>query len=91
MVSRLFIVERYEPSGGELVAALAPLPVGADTRLILAVHVPADDLVLAVVEGPDEESVAATVAAAHWRVDRLCPATWAMPGNLAEMSTLEEE
>jgi hypothetical protein len=42
-----------------------------------AVHLPADDVVLAVVEGEDEASVCAAVTAAGWRVDRITAATWA--------------
>ncbi|MER7443069.1 hypothetical protein [Micromonospora avicenniae] len=39
-------------------------------------RIPADDVVLALVEGPDAETVAAVAAAAGWRVDRLGTAEW---------------
>ena len=70
----MFVIEHYQPSNGASVR-LAPLPPDGDARLILAIHVPADDVVLAVVEAPDTESVLAAAAAAQWRVDRLCPAS----------------
>jgi hypothetical protein len=46
-------------------------------RVACAVHLPADDVVLAVVEGEDEASVCEAVNAAGWRVDRITAATWA--------------
>jgi len=76
VTARLFAVERYESSGN----APPPLPTDglttARTRLVVAVHLTADDVVLALVEGPDAETVAAVAASAGWRVDRLSPATW---------------
>lgn len=74
----MFALERYESSDDA--PAGPPLPTDAltteHTRLVAAVHLVADDVVLALVEGPDEETVAATARAAGWRVDRLSPATW---------------
>ena len=76
MVKRLFVLERYDRSGrtGEL-QPFPPLPQGM--RVACAVHLPADDVVLAVVEGEDESSVCDAVTAAGWRVDRITAATWA--------------
>lgn len=76
---RLFAVERYERSGHGEVPDLGPLPAAADTRLVVAVHLPADEVVLALVEGPDTQTVADSAAAAGWRVDRLNPAVWVRP------------
>ncbi|OLR94658.1 hypothetical protein [Actinokineospora bangkokensis] len=74
MDSRLFAVERYDRADGspEPVTALAT----EGTRLVSAVRLVADDVVLALVEGPDEPTVAAAAARAGWRVDRLTPAEW---------------
>ncbi|MET7750005.1 hypothetical protein [Micromonospora sp. NPDC005367] len=76
MSSRLFVLERYDRVPGES----ADEPVGAlttgTTRLRGAVRIPADDVVLALVEGPDAETVAEVAAAAGWRVDRLGVAEW---------------
>lgn len=79
MTRRLFLLERYDCSGDVTAPDLAPIPPTADTRLVAAVHLPADEVVLALVEGPDAESVAAAAAAADWRVDRLNPAAWIHP------------
>ncbi|SDZ30161.1 hypothetical protein SAMN05444365_109146 [Micromonospora pattaloongensis] len=80
MTRRLFAIEQYDSSGRG-----APPPPPAldtdDTRLVAAVHLPADDVVLALVEGPDAAAVAAAAAAAGWRVDRLNPARWITPGS----------
>jgi hypothetical protein len=73
---KLFVVERYESSIGAEVPALTALPANTGARLVAAVHLPADDVVLALVEAPDEQVVAAAAAEAGWRVDRLCPAAW---------------
>lgn len=74
MPDRLFAVERYDRSGGA-VAPAAPA-VGPGVRLVGAVHLHADDVVLALVEGPDADTVSAAVAAAGWPADRVTPATW---------------
>ncbi len=49
------------------------------TRLVAAIHLPADDVVLVLVEGPDAATVTAAATAAGWRVDRLNPAAWIHP------------
>jgi len=76
MATRLFALERYDGVAGEC----ADEPVGAlttgATRLRAAVRIVADEVVLALVEGPDAETVAAVAAAVGWRVDRLGPAEW---------------
>jgi hypothetical protein len=71
---RLFAAERYDSSGD---AGPEPVPAltTADTRLVAAVHLPADEVVLALVEGPDADTVTA-VAMAVWRADRVTPAHW---------------
>ena len=82
MAAELFALERYESSGTTV--PLAPL-TAPGARLVAALHLPADDVVLALVEGPDEHHVAAAVVAAGWRVDRLIPARWLTapgPGGL---------
>ena len=74
--SQLFMVERYDDSGTP--GRLQPLPPpSADVLLMCAVCIPADDVVLALVQGSDEQTVSAGLAAAGWRVDRITPATWA--------------
>lgn len=76
MVNRLFVLERYDDSGRHEPVQLFPcLPSGM--RVACAVHLAADDVVLAVVEGEDEASVCNAVNAAGWRVDRITAATWA--------------
>ncbi len=81
MGDRLFALERYDITGDahapDAVLSLAT----AETRLVVAVHLPADDVVLALVEGPDAKTVAAAAAAAGWRVDRLNPASWIRPAT----------
>ncbi|MFJ6197537.1 hypothetical protein [Micromonospora sp. NPDC092111] len=79
MTGQLFALERYDSSGGESVPALASLPPWPGVRLVAAVHLPADDVVLAIVEGPDAATVAAAAATVGWQVDRLCPAAWLSP------------
>jgi hypothetical protein len=49
--------------------------------LLFAVRVPADDVLLALVEGVDEQTTRTALTAAGWRVDRITPATWARPGE----------
>jgi hypothetical protein len=76
VVKRLFLIERYDDSGRHGPWQSFPtLPSGM--RVACAVHLPADDVVLAVVEGEDEASVCDAVTAAGWRVDRITAATWA--------------
>lgn len=72
MTDRLFALERYDVPGSEP----ETLPALAGARLVAAVHLPADQVLLALVEGRDERSVAEAATAAGWRVDRLHPAIW---------------
>ncbi|BCB76191.1 hypothetical protein GCM10022251_68610 [Phytohabitans flavus] len=72
MTDRLFALERYDVPGSEP----RSLPALAGARLVAAVHLPADQVVLALVEGEDEQSVVDAATAAGWRVDRLHAATW---------------
>jgi hypothetical protein len=78
---RLFALERYDRTGDARVPEPLPLLTAAGTRLVAAVHLPADEVVLALVEGPDAETVAAAATAAAWRVDRLSPAVWLSPAG----------
>jgi hypothetical protein len=76
VINRLFVVERYDDSGrADPVGPFPALPSGM--RLACAVHLPADDVVLALIEGQDEASICAAVTGAGWRVDRITAATWA--------------
>lgn len=79
----LFALERYDGSG--LGAEPEPLPPLArpGTRLVATVFLPADDLLLALVEGPDADTVAVAATAAGWTVDRLLPARWITVSGLA--------
>ncbi|MGC9665332.1 hypothetical protein ACNTMW_02115 [Planosporangium sp. 12N6] len=79
MPHHLFALESYDRSGTGAVPGPVPPLTTADTRLVVVVHLPADDVVLALVEGPDAETVAAAAATAGWRVDRLSPANWIRP------------
>jgi hypothetical protein len=78
--NQLFLVERYDDSGipdrQELLPALPP-----NVPMVFAIRIPADDVILVLVEGPDEESMVTVLAAAGWRVDRITPASWARPGD----------
>jgi hypothetical protein len=72
----LFVLERYDDSGRS--GPMQPFPaLPTGMRVACAVHLPDDDVVLAVVEGEDEVSVCDAVTAAGWRVDRITAATWA--------------
>ena len=73
----LFALERYDAAGSA--AAPPSLPADAPVRLVAAVHLPADEVVLVIAEGPDETTVAAALDGAGWRVDRIGPATWLLP------------
>ncbi|GAB3141957.1 hypothetical protein GCM10027290_15530 [Micromonospora sonneratiae] len=79
MTRRLFAIERYDGLGEEASPALLSLLTTADTRLVCAVRLPADDVVLALVESPDQETVVSVAVTAGWRVDRLGPATLIFP------------
>ena len=78
MSSQLFAIERYDSSGSELTdkTLTLSLPPDGTSRLVGLVHLPADELLLALVEGPDADTVATAVLAAGWRIDRISPATW---------------
>jgi hypothetical protein len=71
--SHLYAVERYDEPGATP-TRFPDLP--HPFRLAGAVYLPADEVVIAFVEGADEQSVASTVRAAGWRVDRISPAAW---------------
>ena len=73
--NHLFVVERYDDSGTP--GRLQPPPPSADLRIVYAVRVPADDVILALVEGKDEQTICTSFGAAGWRVDRITPAAWA--------------
>lgn len=78
--SQLFVVERYDNTGapGRLQPFLAP-PV--DVAVVCAVRIRADEVMLALVEGTDEQSTCAALAAAGWRIDRIVPASWMPPAE----------
>ncbi|MGN6608161.1 MAG: hypothetical protein ACTHMS_14255 [Jatrophihabitans sp.] len=76
MSTRLFAVERYDATGGH-VAPHEPFPRLPDhLRVAAVIHLPADEVVIAFVEGCDEAAVSVAVEAAGWRVDRINPAEW---------------
>jgi hypothetical protein len=53
----------------------------AEVRLVCAVRVPVDDVVIALLEGTDEPAVCAALTSVGWRVDRITPASWVRPGE----------
>jgi hypothetical protein len=72
MESQLFLVEQYDHSG---TGPDGPVPALAEpVRVVTAFHLAADQVVLALVEGPDAATVAAAAAEAGWPVDRILPA-----------------
>lgn len=73
----LFALERYDAAGDP--PGPIELAAGTGVRLVAVVRLAADEVVLALIEGPDPETVAACAAAAGWRVDRLTPASWITP------------
>lgn len=82
---RLFALEHYAGPGD----APEPVPLLPDgVRLLMAVHLPADEVVLALVESPDEATAVAAAAAAGWRIDRAGPAQW-YPVRLADETIAE--
>lgn len=84
----LFAIERYDDSAGARAADPLPdLPPG--TRLACAIHLPADEAVLALVEGADEATVRTALARSGWRVDRMTAGAWITPPVPA--GPLEEE
>ncbi|MFF3563623.1 hypothetical protein ACFYXS_26585 [Streptomyces sp. NPDC002574] len=70
MTRRLFAVERYDDSGGGSTWR-PPVPVAATVRLVAAVHLPADEVVLVFVEGPDADVVAEALAEVGWPAHRV--------------------
>lgn len=78
MTDQLYAIERYDAAGEEP-AAVRPL-----AGLVCAVRLAADDVVLALVTGSDPETVAASAAAAGWRVDRITAASWLTPPGTLE-------
>jgi hypothetical protein len=79
-MTQLFVVERYDDTGTP--GRVQPLPAAPpDVHLLCAVRLPADDVVLALIEGEDEPTISAALLTAGWRVDRITPATWAHPGE----------
>ncbi|MET8311281.1 MULTISPECIES: hypothetical protein [unclassified Micromonospora] len=81
MAGYLFALEQYDRSPDT--DGAAPAFGTPDCRLVAAVRLPTDDVVIALVEGPNAEVVAAAAAAAAWRVDRLIPARWIHPPGTA--------
>ena len=81
----LFAVERYDESGVGEHPSFPALPAGL--RLAAAFHLPADEVFLALVDGPDETSVGAAIVAAGWRVDRISPAQWLSPATCGQVLT----
>jgi hypothetical protein len=78
MPSQLFALERYD-AGGDPVTAPPELPPTGVAQLICLLRLSDDDVVLALVEGPDADTVTACMSAVGWRVDRITPATWLCP------------
>lgn len=84
MTGRLFAVERYDDSG-TAAAAVEPFPTlpGA-ARFAAAVYLAADEVVIAFVESDeavDEATLADSIRACGWRVDRIGPASWIRPAT----------
>jgi hypothetical protein len=81
---QLFVLERYESEGGQVTPqSVAPLTTAA-TRAVAAIWLPADEVVLVLVEAPDEAAAAAAAHAAGWRIDRLNVAVWITPATQIE-------
>ncbi len=79
MTRRLFALERYEHSGALTETRPVSGLTSENTSLVAVVNLPADEVVLALVEAPDEATVLAAAAAAGWRVDRVTRADWIHP------------
>ena len=79
MTRHLFALERYDRSGAASESGPVSMLTTDQTRLVAAVHLPDDEVVLALVEGPDMETVTAAAAAVGWRVDRVSRAAWLSP------------
>ncbi|MEU8257183.1 hypothetical protein AB0C06_23285 [Micromonospora inaquosa] len=77
MANHLFVLEQYYCSADAGTAA--PLITTLGCRLVATIRLPTDDVVIALVEGPNAEAVAEAAAVSAWRVDRLIPARWIHP------------
>lgn len=78
MTTDVFAVERYDESGGT--RPLEPPPaLAGGARVTCAVHLAADDVLLALVEGADEQVVRSALSAAGWRYDRVTAGAWLTP------------
>jgi hypothetical protein len=78
MTTHLFAVERYG-SQSESPAVPPALPLPGPARLIGVLQLTDDDVGMALVEGPDPETVRASMTDAGWRVDRVTSAAWVVP------------
>ncbi|MFG3661561.1 hypothetical protein [Streptomyces sp. NPDC047706] len=78
MTRPVFAVERYDDSGGGS-AGRPPSPTAPGVRLVAAVRLPADEVVLAIVEGPDADVVAEAMAEVGWPGHRVNPAVLLCP------------
>ena len=75
MDRHLYAVERYGPPGR--LGEPEPEPMPAEpSRIVGVMQLTDDDVAVALVEGPDPESVRASMVAAGWRVDRITSARW---------------
>lgn len=75
MTWRLFALERYGYPDAE--RSSEPLSLTTpDARLVGAFYLPADEVVLVLVEALDAGAVMAATRQAGWRVDRQQPAEW---------------
>ena len=79
MTSRLFALERYDLGDERLPEPDWAATTAGSIRLVGIVLLPANCVYLALVEGPDAETVTAAALAAGWRIDRINPATWLGP------------
>lgn len=81
MDGHLYAVERYGSRRSEPAAMprLPRLPLASPARLVGVIELTDDEVGLALVEGPDPESVRASMTAAGWRVDRITAAAWIDP------------
>ena len=78
MTTQLYAVERYGPQR-ESTGAAPTLPLSGPATLIGVLQLTDDDVGMALVEGPDPETVRASMSSAGWRVDRITSAAWLVP------------
>ncbi|MEV7227335.1 MULTISPECIES: hypothetical protein [Polymorphospora] len=83
MPGSLFAVERYERRGDQRTPSLPSLPADSGVRLVVAVHLPADEVVIALVEADDVAAAEAAAVGAGWQVDRVTSAIWIVPRDCA--------